>query len=270
MPLESLQGGGSDMDMVNENIERTENEPQIETLPQISKRQRSSISFPYMDLDQALVLARAIHQNVGTGPCSIEQLAPWVKKSANSSGFRSQLGAGRLFGMVDTERGDELRLTDIGRLVVDTRREREGRAKAFLSVPLFQAVFDKFKGGVLPPVAALEKELVSLGVASTLKDTARRVMERSAEQAGYYEHGRDRLVMPGFAPVENDTAKPTENHGGGSGGDGGPPKIDPIIQGLLARLPKSGDVWPEAQRKLWLDLLAGSFKLIYKDDSAKP
>jgi|HubBroStandDraft_6_1064221.scaffolds.fasta_scaffold207254_3 hypothetical protein len=29
--------------------------------------------------------------------------------------------------------------------------------------------------------------------------------------------------------------------------------------------PKFGEVWPEADRKLWLDLLEGSFKLIYKD-----
>jgi hypothetical protein len=28
---------------------------------------------------------------------------------------------------------------------------------------------------------------------------------------------------------------------------------------------KSGDVWPETERKLWLQLLEGSFKLIYKD-----
>jgi hypothetical protein len=38
-----------------------------------------------------------------------------------------------------------------------------------------------------------------------------------------------------------------------------------IIQGLLSRLPKSGDVWPETDRTLWLQLLEGSFKLIYKD-----
>ena len=37
------------------------------------------------------------------------------------------------------------------------------------------------------------------------------------------------------------------------------------FSGCLARLPKSGDVWPEADRKLWLELLSGSFKLIYKD-----
>ena len=28
---------------------------------------------------------------------------------------------------------------------------------------------------------------------------------------------------------------------------------------------KSGDVWPVEDRKLWLQLLKGSFKLIYKD-----
>ena len=46
---------------------------------------------------------------------------------------------------------------------------------------------------------------------------------------------------------------------------GTPPDIDPIIRGLLARLPQSGDVWPGIERKLWLQLLEGSFKLIYKD-----
>jgi hypothetical protein len=39
---------------------------------------------------------------------------------------------------------------------------------------------------------------------------------------------------------------------------------------LLKRLPKTGDVWPEADRKLWLQLLEGSFKLIYKDAPATP
>jgi hypothetical protein len=29
--------------------------------------------------------------------------------------------------------------------------------------------------------------------------------------------------------------------------------------------PKSGDVWPEDDRKLWLELLEGSFRPIYKD-----
>lgn len=114
---------------------------------------------------------------------------------------------------------------------------------------------------------------MALGVASTLTDTARRVMERSAEQAGFYEAGRDRLVMPGFAPsAQAEDEALNDDDQGGSGGNGGgsgkQPPVDPIIAGLLARLPKSGDVWPETERKLWLQLLEGSFKLIYQDKKA--
>jgi hypothetical protein len=98
------------------------------------------------------------------------------------------------------------------------------------------------------------------------------VFERSAEQSGFFEHGKNRLVMPGIATGREQQREPVderqeENGGGGGGGGGGGSKadIDPIIRGLLARLPKSGDVWPAAERKLWLQLLEGSFGLIYKD-----
>jgi hypothetical protein len=45
-------------------------------------------------------------------------------------------------------------------------------------------------------------------------------------------------------------------------------KVDPIVQGLLARLPKSGSTWPQGERQLWLNLLGESFKLIYREDEA--
>jgi hypothetical protein len=46
------------------------------------------------------------------------------------------------------------------------------------------------------------------------------------------------------------------------------PLLTPIIAGLLKRLPKAGEVWPKAQRKLWLQLLEGSFEVIYEDEAA--
>jgi hypothetical protein len=94
------------------------------------------------------------------------------------------------------------------------------------------------------------------------------VFERSADQAGFFEHGKNRLVMPAIAvKAENGGKKEEKENGGGGDGGGLPPGIDPIIQGLLARLPRSGGVWAESERKLWLQLLEGSFKLIYKDSS---
>jgi hypothetical protein len=86
--------------------------------------------------------------------------------------------------------------------------------------------------------------------------------------------GKIHLVMPAVVmreqpPVDLTGDKNGGGGGGGGGGDKDPSKIDPIIQGLLSRLPKSGDVWPEPDRKLWLQLLEGSFKLIYKDTPQK-
>jgi hypothetical protein len=44
------------------------------------------------------------------------------------------------------------------------------------------------------------------------------------------------------------------------------PLLDPIIDGLLERLPPPGDTWPMAERKLWLGILEQVFELIYDDE----
>lgn len=234
------------------------------------KRERSSIGFPYMDLNEAMVAATAIHDNVGTGQCSSDQLAAWIGQSPTSSAFRVRMSASRQFGLLNTKSGDSISLTELGRTAVDPTQEREARASAFLRVPLYQALFEKFKGTVLPPTAALEREIVSLGVAEKQKSRARQVFERAADQGGFFLSGRDRLVKPGINQRDAPPPEPEKGinigNGGGGGDDNLPPGIDLIITGLLKRLPKSGDVWPVAERTLWLELLSGSFDLIYKTE----
>jgi hypothetical protein len=240
---------------------------------------RSTISFPYMSLNDAIELVEAIHGNVGLGECDDDQLAAWTSQSVKSSGFRVQIAAARLFGIITSPSGGKYRLTDLGASIIDPTQAREARVTAFLNVPLYRAVFDKYRGGVLPgQAAAMERELVGLGVSEKVKDRARQVFERSAEQAGFFAHGRNRLVMPGIAARQPDAPIPPDNadgeaqqdskKGGNGGGGGEQPGVDPIIAGLLKRLPKSGEKWPKAQRKLWLSLLEGSFDLIYDDDDA--
>lgn len=235
------------------------------------ERQRSTIGFPYNNLGDAIEVAQAIHSNVGTGDCDDAQLAAWMKLSPKSSGYRVQLSAARMFGLIESTSGHH-RLAEGGRMIVDAQRQREARARAFLNVPLYKAIFEQHKGTALPPAAALEREITGLGVAEKQTSRARQVFERSADQAGFFEHGKDRLVMPGFATQVAQPPTPEPEHGGGNGGGaGGGGKqfdVDPIIRGLLERLPPSGDVWPDADRKLWLQLLEGSFKLIYKDKTA--
>lgn len=47
-------------------------------------------------------------------------------------------------------------------------------------------------------------------------------------------------------------------------------RLDPLIRGLLDRLPPPGSTWPEAKRKDWLATLEANLDLVYPDDGTKP
>jgi hypothetical protein len=129
-------------------------------------------------------------------------------------------------------------------------------------------MYDQYKGNALPPPPAIERQMEQLGVSPKQKERARQTFMKSATFAGFIDSATGRFVKPGIAGEERREKPETKDRKGGSdGGDGKPPvaDVDPIISGLLARLPKSGEVWPEEERELWLELLKGSFKLIYKN-----
>ncbi|HLY04928.1 MAG TPA: hypothetical protein VKR31_04200 [Rhizomicrobium sp.] len=236
----------------------------------VDARQRSSIGFPYMALDAAMELAKAIYDNVGQGQCDDAQLAAWSSQSSKSSTFRVQVYASRTFGVLEGEGGYH-RLTPLGLEIVDPQQERQARVRAFLTVPLFKAVFEAYKGTVLPPTAALERELVKLGVSDKQKGRARNVLEKSADCAGFFEHGRNRLIMPGItqgAPATQKTdardASSDNVIGGGGNGGGG---LDPVIAALIQKLPKGKEPWPTDQRVAWLQMIAMAFDMAYGSDT---
>lgn len=236
-------------------------------------RQRSTIGFPYNNLGDAIEVAKAVHEHVGSGDCDDSQLSAWLTMSPKSSGYRIQVSASRMFGLIETASGRH-RLSPLGRQIVDPQREREARARAFMNVPLYKAIFEKYKDGVLPPAAALERDIVGLGVAEKQTGRARQIFERSADQAHFFEHGKNRLVMPGFSAsglepqVPTDRAEPdTLKRGNGGGGTGGgDTELHPFIQGLLKTLPQPETEWSVADRTKWLQTAANIFDLIYKGD----
>jgi hypothetical protein len=213
-------------------------------------------------LDDALELAQTIHSKAGSS-CAVDELAAWMGRSATGETFRSRLGAARFFGLIETNQGRAI-LTQVGRDALEgSGNERTGRVTAFLNVELFRAMYDQYKGNALPPPPAIERQMEQLGVSPKQKQRARQTFMKSAQSAGFIDATTGRFVKPGIS--QGDTFAKDDKSGLGGGDGGEPPSIDPIIRGLLSRLPKSGDVWPEEQRKLWLGLLEGSFRLIYKD-----
>jgi hypothetical protein len=256
----------------DENVSNSAETAQSTDAEEDSKRERSTIGFPYGDLDDAAAVARVIHNNAGTS-CTLSQLAAFLDQPISSATFRARVSNAAVFGLTENARR-EVSLTALGRRIADPAAELAARVDAFLHVPLYLRIFEHHDGYTLPGAAPLEKFMREVGVSPKQTGKARQAFMRSARQAGFFAHGEDRLVRPSFPgggpgtrPAEPQAADQTtmaQKKGGGDSGGGGE-DIDPIIRGLLARLPKSGEVWPEAARKLWLDLLAGTFKLIYKD-----
>jgi hypothetical protein len=236
-------------------------------------RQRSTISFPYVDIGAAFDLVNAIHSHVGLGECDEDQLAAWTNQSAKSSGFREQVRAARMAALVESASG-KFRLTPLGRLIVDPNRAPEGKAGAFLNVPLFGAVFEKYRGGDLPPPAALERDIVGLGVSEKQKDRARQVLEKSADQAGFFEHGKNRLVMPAIAigpttlqPGHSEPQQREAPNPKGAGGDGGDEfGLDPLLIALLKKVPPPDKSWPGPARVRWFRTFAMNVSQIYDGD----
>lgn len=253
--------------MTEEQI-KAEEEPIAES--ETAKRERSTIQFPYNDLDDAIAIAHAIHQNAGTS-CTIDQLAAYTHQSMTSGAFRLRLGNAAMFGITINERG-QVTLTELGRRIADPEHEAGARADAFMNVALYSRIYDHYKGFALPPAAALEKFMREAGVSPKQTEKARQAFTRSARQAGYFAHGEDRLVrpaLPGIRPVDDPPPQPDDKNrknGGGGGGGGDDLELDPLLLALLKKIPPSGTEWPASQRVRWFRTFAMNVSQIYDGD----
>lgn len=237
-------------------------------------RDKSTIEFPYGDLEGSEQLVRAINA-AGGGICESEQLAAQLGMEAKGGGFRLRILSAKTFDLISYERGGRISLTEKGKRMLDPEQERSVRAESFLAVPLYARVYEDFKGRPLPPIAGLDRAIVQMGVGEKVKEKARQVMMRSAKHAGFLEMAPDRLTKPVIrngtredVPPLPDTNKDDEQkrrqHGNNGGSGGG--TYHPFIEGLLKTLPPPETDWPVAGRIKWLQTAAGIFSLIYKGD----
>ena len=229
------------------------------------KRQRSAIGFPYTDYENVETLANAIHAHAGHGTCSAGQLAAWTDQSAKSSGFRTQISAARLFGVIEYADSDSLRLTDLGRRVLDPAKAKVAKAEAFLRVPLFKALYERYKDGVTPPAGALEREIQGLGVAEKQKARARQVFESSAQQTGFRSIAPNRLVMPAMVTKDEKPADERKGKNGGDDGGNGGLQLDQLLMALLRKIPRAEDGWPADNRLRWFRTFAMNVSQVYDE-----
>jgi hypothetical protein len=240
-------------------------------------RERSSIEFPYLSLDIAMEIAKAVH-TTGGSHAGVDQVAAHMGEAANGGAFRNKVVTSRIFGLV-TYSNQKITLTNLGSRLADPDQEKTAKADAFLHVPLYRRLYEDYTGSVLPPTnTGLEAAIVGLGVSPKQKDKARQAFQRSAALAGFFAYGTTKLIYPalGAEPkppvkikIDDPEEKPKVKEGNGGNGGGG--DLHPFIQGLLRELPQSHTDWPLEGRKKWLQSALSIFDLIYQSsDGDRP
>jgi len=234
------------------------------------KRERSTVEFPYLDLDVAVEIAKGVHQVNGSS-CQWDQLAAHLHQPAKGSGFRLRVMTAKTFGLVTYGQGT-VTLTKLGKQIADPQQEAAAKAEAFLSVELYNAIYEKFKNGTLPPTDGLENAIASLGVAPKQKGKARQAFQRSAKEAGFFWSGPDRLVRPAIkgsagtsSAAEHIQEKPDDEKKKKKEESEGDDGKHPLIEGLIKALPAGGEDWPLESRKKWLQAAAMNFAFVYMD-----
>ena len=232
------------------------------------KRERG-VSVPQLHLQGCIEIVEAIHA-LGGNACEWDQIAAKMVQAPKGGGFRVKMLAARAFGLL-TYKGQDVTLTSIGMAALDPRTQKKGRVDAFLTVPLFRNLCEELGSAPLPPVAAIERKMVRMGVTPKQAGRGRQRFLRSARDAGFFEIASDRLAKPSI-PIqqEQDVEIPADGDGNPKSRNGGgePPDqsdIHPVMKALLAEMPPPGETWETARCVTWLQMVVLSLGLIYEN-----
>ena len=156
-------------------------------------RQRSVYLFPAYGLITALDIARQVEEN-GGGTLTEETLAVNLGLSVKSSGFRLKSLAARQFQLI-TKQGDTLTTTPIAKAIFKPTSPDDanrGYRQSFLSIPLFQAVAERYRGQRLPDSQTLRNVLErEFHVEHSRVQQAERMLLDSARDAHLMTHNGD-------------------------------------------------------------------------------
>jgi hypothetical protein len=240
---------------------------------------RAPVPFPSAGLKGAIEMAQVICDH--DGRWRFDHLAEALNMNKDAGAFRYRTAAARMFGFAETD-GSEFVLTEFGRRACSPATAAAAMEEAFLRVELYNRLYQRYapNGGRLPTDDVLCKDLELLGVPEQRVKVARQVFLRSAEAAGFFGSGRDRLIRPSGIDNANATAgagqrrsepkdQAAEPPPAPQGKDGGLVTEHLWLQVLESKLPAEGEPFPRKQRQRWLELARVYIDMTYPDDEGE-
>lgn len=201
--------------------------------PEAKKQRRvaSQTKYAVYTLADALEVAKAIYAQ-GGGTASVDELAAFLGyKSSNNGAYYDRTSAARMFGLIQGQ-GSQITLTPRAQEIISPvfpEQVAKAMIDAFISVPLFRAIYEEFQGKQLPPTVGLKNLLrTKYGVPPSRIDVAHRALMESAEQAGFFSTRgtRTQLILPRTRPSPTQAPAEPDASGDASTDDHDEPRAD--------------------------------------------
>ena len=187
------EGDPSENNLPDDDAQSTARAAEGRTISGRKQRQRSAYLFPAYGFTTALDIARRVEES-GGGILSEETLALNLGLSARSSGFRLKSLAARQFQLI-TKQGDTLSTTSVAKAIFKPTSNEDamrGYRQSFLSIPLFKAVAERYRGQRLPDSQTLRNVLErEFQVEHARVQQAERMLLDSARDAHLLKHRGD-------------------------------------------------------------------------------
>ena len=190
----SVSENGVPQNTVPDNTEETHfPETKSRTGTTRKARQRSVYLFPAYGFTTALDIARRVEES-GGGTLTEETLAVNMGLSVKSSGFRLKSLAARQFQLI-SKQGETLTTTPVAKAIFKPTSNEDalrGYRQSFLSIPLFQAVSERYRGQRLPDSQTMRNVLErEFHVEHSRVQQAERMLLDSARDAHLLKHRGD-------------------------------------------------------------------------------
>jgi len=189
---------------------------QFQQAPQPSgqTRVKREHRYPVYDLDSSIAVARTIRDQ-GGGSADQAHLAGFLRYSSPKNGaFITRIAAARVFGLIESKERFLVPTPLASAIIAPEHPGRDdvrARFEAFMHVPLYRSIYERYKNAQLPPEMGLRNAMEThYGIPRARTQIAYRVLMDSAGQAGLYDArggARTHFVAPVIAEVRDEAAE---------------------------------------------------------------
>ncbi len=173
---------------------------------------KSGTELANHDLDTT-IKAVGHFRDAGLDRPTVAEITEFMEKAgiAHRASYKNQLYSAAKYRLIEfrknTAKLNEVFLLPLGEEALDAQLARQARVRAFLSVALNRGLYARFHDRILPAPDEIERVMgEDFGITEGQRQNGRQTFMRSAEQAGFFEQGRDRLRIPADVPLPPDLA----------------------------------------------------------------